>query len=134
MGKRKPLTARELYLAKRCGIGLKYTGWEYPEGTGPYGKSVQRKRTPSHVRRLLQRRREKKTWSNSDVYGTIQQLYDKIVREGFANFQEFREAMWKFKEAEKFQSYLTSALVEAEKETEGMSEEEIRNLMLLEEV
>lgn len=117
MGARKPLTEREKYLASRCQVLREY---KYDVEGGRW-----KEKPVSRTRALLKAR------ANNNSNDRWREFFTKM-KEGFNNLEEFLEYKRMYEELDKYQGYLYGNYVYAEMEIEGLSEEEIRRLNVME--
>ena len=127
MGKIKPLTVREQYLAKRIGISdsvYSYvSSWSQKTLNGNW-QSQRRPRLPSEYRNILRRR------ANNPSYKPFKEILTRF-KKGFDTINELNAFYWEVHRHDKYQGYLVRKFVEAEDEIEGLSDRQIMAKMLL---
>lgn len=120
MGKRKPLTAKEKFIAKKIGADftLRY-------------ENMERKKipnVPSVVRAKLSRRKDHR------LYSDWEELVNEVLGKKIENLDDFKRLSYKLQYLEKYQGYIVGQYVEAEWLANKMTDEEIERWLVLEEV
>ena len=120
MGKRKPLTAKEKFIAKKIGADF----------TSRY-ENMERKKipnVPSVVRATLSRRKD------HNLYGDWGNLINEVLGKKIETLDDFKRLSYKLQCLEKYQGYIVGQYVEAEWLANKMTDEEIERWLVLEAV
>ena len=115
MGKRKPLTIQEKYIANKCGFGTKYR----------YSNGEHRKvnYTPSEIRAKLKQREK------DSRIKRFEELKARLPAKTFAEVQSIANAL---SELDKYQGYLYKMYFEAREKVKTMTDEEIKRELFIE--